>query len=251
MWAIIPSLQISTPSAVLRFDSVVGRKPATAPLFYLIEERITPTLRKSITNVRKPLEVGFKLVVTLRHLFTRESYTSLQYHQRVGRTTICKFVPQVRKPFWKDFNMSTWCVPLILKTVRNLKKDLETDGMFPHAVNALDEKHVAIKKPNKSGRTYFNYKDYFFLVLLALVNADYRFLWVNARASGSSFDAQIFNCSKLKRRIENRTLGLPPPEPLGPVGPDLHFFLLGTMPLLWCLGWSSLTVDDNWPGRRE
>ena len=35
MWAIIPSLQISTPSAVLRFDSVVGRKPATAPLFFI------------------------------------------------------------------------------------------------------------------------------------------------------------------------------------------------------------------------
>ena len=45
--------------------------------------------------------------------------------------------------------------------------------------------------------------------------------------SGSSSDAQILNHSKLKRRTENRTLGLPPPEPLGPVGPDPHYFLLG------------------------
>ena len=44
-------------------------------------------------------------------------------------------------------------------------------------------------------------------------------------ASGSS--SEIFNCSKLKRIIENGTLGLPPPEPLGPGGPDLHYFLLG------------------------
>ena len=43
----------------------------------------------------------------------------------------------------------------------------------------------------------------------------------------SSSNAQIFNCSTLKRRIENGTLGLPPPEPLGPGGPDLHYFLLG------------------------
>ena len=35
-------------------------------------------------------------------------------------------------------------------------------------------------------------------------------------ASGSSSDAQIFNHNKLKRRIENKTLGLPPPETLGP-----------------------------------
>ena len=46
-------------------------------------------------------------------------------------------------------------------------------------------------------------------------------------ASGSSSDAQIFNCSKLKRRIGNGTLGLLPPEPLGPWGPNLHYFLLG------------------------
>ena len=65
------------------------------------------------------------------------------------------------------------------------------------------------------------------MVLLALVNADYKFLWVNMGASGSSSDAQIFNRSKLKRRIENGRLGLPPPEPLGPGGPEVHYFLLG------------------------
>ena len=85
----------------------------------------------------------------------------------------------------------------------------------PHAVSALNGKHIAIKKPKKSGSEYFNYKGYFSLVLLALVDADYKFLWVNVGASGSSFDAQIFNHSKLKRRIENGTLGLPPPEPPG------------------------------------
>ena len=48
-------------------------------------------------------------------------------------------------------------------------------------------------------------------------------------ASGSSSDAQTLNCSKLKRNIENETLGVPPPEPLaiGSGGPDLHYFLLG------------------------
>ena len=88
----------------------------------------------------------------------------------------------------------------------------------PHVVGALDGKHVAIKKPQKSGSEYFNYRSYFSLVLLALVDADYKFLWVNVGASGSSSDAQIFNQSKLRRRIENGRLGLPPPEPLGPGG---------------------------------
>ena len=97
----------------------------------------------------------------------------------------------------------------------------------PHAVSALDGKHIAFKEPKKSGSEYFNYKGFFSLVLLALVHADNKFLWEHVGASGSSSDAQIFNCCKLKRKIENRTLELPPPEPLEPGGPDLHYFLLG------------------------
>ena len=78
-----------------------------------------------------------------------------------------------------------------------------------------------------SDSEYFNYMGYFSLVLLALVDADYKFLSVSKGASEPSFDAQIFNRSKLKRIIENRTLELPSSEPLGPEGPDLHYFLLG------------------------
>ena len=74
------------------------------PAFFdLTEERIKPHLRKSETNFRKPLPVGLKLAVTLRHLSTGESYTSLQYQWRVGRTTIVKFVPKVCKAILREF----------------------------------------------------------------------------------------------------------------------------------------------------
>ena len=48
--------------------------------FYLIEECIHDYIKKSVTNFRKPLEIGLKLAITLRHLATGETYTSLQYH---------------------------------------------------------------------------------------------------------------------------------------------------------------------------
>ena len=80
---------------------------------------------------------------------------------------------------------------------------------------ALDGKHIARKKTKRSRSEYYNYSDCFFLVLLALVDAKYRFIWVERESSGSSLDAQIFNCSRLKKKIEHGTLGLSPFEPLG------------------------------------
>ena len=161
------------------------------PAFFdLIEKRITSHLRKSFTNFRKPLEVGLKLAVTLRHLSTGESYTSLQYQWRVGRTTICKFVPQVCKAILKEFQQEYLVCPTDPEDWKKIEERFRNRWNVPHAVGALHGKHIAIKKPKKSGSEYFSYKGYFSLVLLALVDADYKFLWVNTGASGSS-DALI------------------------------------------------------------
>ena len=133
--------------------------------------------------------------------------------------TIFKFVLQVCTAILKEFQEEYLVCPTDPEDWKKTEGRFRNRWNVPHAVGTLDGKHIAIKK---SGSEYFNYKGYFSLVLLALVDADYKFLWVNVGASGSSSDAQIFNCSKLKRRIENGTLGLPPPEPLGYGGPDLH-----------------------------
>ena len=57
-----------------------------------------------------------------------------------------------------------------------------------------------MKKPRKSGSEFTIIKDFLTLVLLAQVNAEYRFLWADVGSKGSPSDAQIFNCCKLKKR---------------------------------------------------
>ena len=50
---------------------------------------------------------------------------------------------------------------------------------------------------------------------------------IDCGSSGSCSDAEIFNRSELRKKIEDGTLGLPTPETLGERGLDLYYFLLG------------------------
>ena len=80
--------------------------------------------------------------------------------------------------------------------------DFERRWNFPHVCGAIDGKHVAVHKPVNSGSYYYNYKGFFSLVMLALVNSNYKFLWVDTGARGANSDAQIFNNSELKVCLE-------------------------------------------------
>ena len=101
----------------------------------------------------------------------------------------------------------------LLKTGNRLRRSLGQD--VPHVLWVLDGKHIAMRKPKRSGSEYCNYNGLFSLVLLALVKAHYRFLWVDVVSSRSSSNAQILNRSKLKEKIGDGSLGLTATAPMG------------------------------------
>ncbi|XP_062592693.1 uncharacterized protein LOC134254164 [Saccostrea cucullata] len=65
------------------------------------------------------------------------------------------------------------------------------------------------------------------MVILALVDADYKFLWVDVGANGASSDAGVFNRSGLEPSLRMGTLGLPPPDPLPNDDQDTPYFIVG------------------------
>jgi hypothetical protein len=80
---------------------------------------------------------------------------------------------------------------------------------FPNCIGALDGKHVSIQAPPGSGTLYFNYKKNFSVVLLALVDADYRFRVVHIGAYGRASDGGVLAASALGRGLEAATLNGP------------------------------------------
>ena len=78
---------------------------------------------------------------------------------------------------------------------KRVEEKFRTGWNVPHAVGAIDGKHITMKKPKKLGSVDYNYKSFFSLVFLTLVDAEYRFLSIDCGSSCSCSDTQIFNRS--------------------------------------------------------
>jgi hypothetical protein len=83
---------------------------------------------------------------------------------------------------------------------------------FPHCVGALDGKHVVIVKPSKSGSIFRNYKQTFSIVLMAIVDANYRFIYANVGAQGRMSDGGVYSQCTFSSLFDEKALGLPDPS---------------------------------------
>jgi hypothetical protein len=176
---------------------------------------------------RAPLEPGLKLAITLRFLATGSSYHDLAFAFRVPHNTISLFVPDVCRAIFEEYQDDVWDTPSTEDEWREVTEVFQNRWNFPHCCGALDGKHIAIQKPRNSGSLYYNYKGFFSIVMLALVDGNYKFLWVEVGANGASSDAGIFSRSSLETALREGTLGLPPPEPLPHDDRDTPFFMVG------------------------
>ena len=78
----------------------------------------------------------------------------------------------------------------------------------------MDDKHTQIKQPKNSGSYYFNYKGRFIIVLLALVDANYKFIYADVSCNGRNSDGGVFSNSTLSKAISTNLLNLPGPHTL-------------------------------------
>ncbi|XP_034040603.1 putative nuclease HARBI1 [Thalassophryne amazonica] len=180
-------------------------------LFQEMVEKLTPHLEKKVTFMREPLDVGLKLATTLRFLSTGNSYTSLQHSFRVDLTTICKFLPEVCKAIIEVYKDKVLRCPKTEEGWKEVAEGFSSRWNYYNCLGAVDGKHVAVKK---SGSFYYNYKGFHSIVLMAVVDAGYKFLYVDVGAEGGASDGEPWKNCTLHEAVEDKRAGLPGPAPL-------------------------------------
>ncbi|KAI7806549.1 hypothetical protein IRJ41_007875 [Triplophysa rosa] len=155
---------------------------------------LKPHIKKKTTNFREPIDPEQRLAVCV-YLSTGDSFTTIASSFRLGISTVGMIVRETSDQIWlqlKDTYMPT-----------------PTEDIWKHTARRFNDRF-----------TFFNYKGTFSIVLLALVDADYRFLAIDVGSYGGNSDGGIFADSALGRALHRGTLNVPAPLEL-PSAPEL------------------------------
>uniref|UniRef100_A0A182NVK5 DDE Tnp4 domain-containing protein n=1 Tax=Anopheles dirus TaxID=7168 RepID=A0A182NVK5_9DIPT len=150
--------------------------------FAYLLQLVTPRIRRQDNYMRDAIIPKDNLIIALRFLSSGDSYKSLEYAYRLPST------------------QEEWL---------RVADEFSVKWKFPHAIGAIDGKHVAIKAPARSGTVYYNYKQFFSVVLLAVVDANCNFMFTDIGCKGRISDGVILRTSRLYNMLKNNELQIP------------------------------------------
>lgn len=155
-----------------------------------------------------------------------ETYASLSFAFRISPSYISQIVKEVLK------HLKIVLVPILMPIPKESDFRLISEGFwdkwqFPNCAGAIDGKHVRIRAPENSGSLYFNYKEFYSIVLLAIVDHNYKFIAVDVGSYGKEGDSGIFQKSTMGKKIMKNEFNFPEPKNLPNSNIILPHFLVG------------------------
>lgn len=105
-------------------------------------------------------------------------------------------------------------MPVTEEEWKKIASDFGERYQFFNCLGALDGKHVAVQKPAHSGSLYYNYKLYFSIVLMALVNANKEFIMIDVGTNGRVSDGGVLFYTKFWELFEKGDFNIPDAAPL-------------------------------------
>ena len=114
---------------------------------------------------------------------------------------------------------------------REIADGFHTRWQFPNCIGAIDGQHIVIQAVPGAGSQYYNYKGTHSIVLMALVDANYRFTYADIGCNGRVSNVGVLRDSTLGRSMvgddNNNMLNVPMHVPLpGRIHP-VPFFAVG------------------------
>ena len=170
---------------------------------------ILPKIRHDIEKretAETPVSPELRLAVCLYKLARGDYYYTISEMTGLGEATIIKIVNEVCQALianmWEESVEKLF--PKTKEEFDDTLREMECEWQFKYAFCAIDGSHLPIKCPPggaEAMKQYHNFKNFYSVILLALVDANYRFIWASIGAPGNTHDSTLFQSTNLWQRI--------------------------------------------------
>lgn len=174
------------------------------------------------------MEVPFYIYILykyfiFRYLASGNSMATLSLCYRMGQSTISGIIKETCEAIWKNLQ-PIYMKPPSKEDFYAIARDFSELWDFPHCIGAIDGKHCQIQCPSNSGSDFFNFHQFYSIVLMAAVDARYKFIYIDVGAKGKENDSTVFSRSSFGTALHNATL------------PIFVAKLRGCFPICFCWG---------------
>ena len=154
----------------------------TKGTFYYILSKIEHRIEKNSVTVEAPIPSDMRLAICLYKLTRGDYHYTISEMTGIGEATVCRIIIDVCETIvevlWKETVEKFF--PKSANDFQESSLQMDIEWQFPFAFSAIDGSHLPIKCPDggmESKKQYFNVKGFYSIILLAIVDAKYRFIW--------------------------------------------------------------------------
>jgi len=149
----------------------------------------------------------------LRYLSSGANYKVLEELFRIPYNTISLIVKETTEAIWKVLQPEYLVTPSSEEKWLAVAEGFAKKWDYPFALGAIDGKHCVVQAFDNTGSLFHNYKGTFSLVLMAICDADLKFLYVDIGQPGSRSDAGIWADCTFNQLLLKDELNLPKTSP--------------------------------------
>ncbi|KAM5163735.1 uncharacterized protein ACMZJ9_006361 isoform 1-T2 [Mantella aurantiaca] len=177
--------------------------------FNYLLRKVTPLIQKQDTCMRKSISAEQRLVATLRFLATGRSLEDLKFSTAISPQALGVLIPETCHAIIQVLKGKYFRFPTSSEDWQLIACQFEEIWNFPNCGGAIDGRHVRINPPHHSGSLYYNYKGFFSIIIMAIINANCEFIMVDVGKNGKFSDGAVIEQTQFYEKMKENQLKLP------------------------------------------
>lgn len=178
-------------------------------VYQFLLDQVSPIIMKQNTVMRESISPHERLSAYLKFVAEGTTLVSLARNVNISTASMSHIVKEVAIVINSKLDNVIKLPTTTNEWIHESQRIASIHGGFPNVLGMIDGKYIRITKPKQSGTSFYCHKGFFAIVLMAVVGANRRFLYINCGANGVQADSAILKNTSFYKQLTTNNLNMP------------------------------------------